>query len=90
MRVAGVKDVGTDVASELVTVTFDARKTYAPDLHDIILKSGYKPGPMADWRRSVLRHRVQRSPHRGCLDELAPCEVILSQDVFARLSDRHV
>ncbi len=48
MRVAGVKDVGTDVASELVTVTFDARKTDAPNLHDIILKSGYKPAPMAD------------------------------------------
>lgn len=48
VRVAGVKDVRTDVASELVTVTFDARKTHAPNLHDIILKSGYKPAPMAD------------------------------------------
>jgi hypothetical protein len=31
-----------------VIVTFDPRKTHAPDLHDAILKSGYKPGPVAD------------------------------------------
>ncbi len=47
LRVDGVKDVRADVAAELVTVTFDARKTHAPDLHDIILKSGYKPAPVA-------------------------------------------
>ncbi|MBA3881482.1 MAG: heavy-metal-associated domain-containing protein [Chthoniobacterales bacterium] len=47
MRVAGVKDVRADVAAELVTVTFDARKTHAPDLHDIVLKSGYKPALFA-------------------------------------------
>lgn len=47
MRVAGVKDVRADVAAELVTVTFDARKTHAPDLHDIILETGYKPAPLA-------------------------------------------
>jgi hypothetical protein len=26
-------------------VKFDARKVHAPDLHDAILKSGYKPAP---------------------------------------------
>jgi len=31
-----------------VIITFDARKTHAPDLHDAILKSGYKPSPFAD------------------------------------------
>ena len=35
-------------ATERVIVTFDARKTHAPDLHDAILKSGYKPAPVAD------------------------------------------
>jgi copper chaperone CopZ len=47
MRVSGVKDVKVDLGSERVIVTFDARKTHAPDLHDAILKSGYKPAPMA-------------------------------------------
>ncbi len=47
LRVDGVKDVRADVAAELVTVTFDARQIHAPDLHDIILKSGYKPAPLA-------------------------------------------
>ena len=47
MRITGVKDVRADVNAELVTVTFDARKTHAPDLHDVILESGYKPAPLA-------------------------------------------
>jgi len=29
-------------------VRFDARKVHPPDLHDAILKSGYKPAPVAD------------------------------------------
>jgi hypothetical protein len=33
---------------ERVIVTFDARKTHVPDLHDSILKSGYKPASVAD------------------------------------------
>ena len=37
-----------DPKKERVIVTFDARKTHAPDLHDAILKSGYKPAPVAD------------------------------------------
>jgi hypothetical protein len=37
-----------DLAHERVIVTFDARNTHAPDLHDAILKSGYKAGAKAD------------------------------------------
>jgi copper chaperone CopZ len=47
-RIPGVKDVKVDTARERVIVTFDARKTHAPDVHDAILKSGYKPAPVAD------------------------------------------
>ena len=43
MKIPGVKDVVADPKAEVVTVTFDARRTHAPDLHDAILKSGYKP-----------------------------------------------
>ena len=48
MRVPGVLDVVVDLPNERVIVKFDARKTHAPDLHDVILRSGYKPGAMAD------------------------------------------
>ena len=48
MRIPGVQDVNINTARERVIVTFDARKTHAPDLHDAILKSGYKPAPIAD------------------------------------------
>src|ERR687886_287919 len=48
MRINGVKEVRVDTDSERVIVTFDARKTHAPDLHDAILRSGYKPAPLAD------------------------------------------
>jgi copper chaperone CopZ len=44
----GVKDVKVDLEHERVIVTFDPRKIHAPDLHDAILKSGYKPAPVAD------------------------------------------
>ncbi len=40
--------VHVDTTRERVIVTFDARKTHAPDLHDAILKSGYSPAPVAD------------------------------------------
>ena len=43
LRIDGVKEVRVDTASERVIVTFDARKTHGPDLHDEILRSGYKP-----------------------------------------------
>ncbi len=47
-NVAGVEDVKVDLPHERVIVTFDPRRTHPPDLHDAILKSGYKPGPVAD------------------------------------------
>jgi copper chaperone CopZ len=48
LRIPGVQDVKVNTARERVIITFDARKTHAPDLHDAILKSGYKPAPIAD------------------------------------------
>lgn len=48
MRMPGVCDVHVDTKRERVIVTFDARKTHPPDLHDAILRSGYKPAPFAD------------------------------------------
>jgi copper chaperone CopZ len=48
MKVNGVRDVRVDLSRERVIATFDARKTHAPDLHDAILKSGYKPARQAD------------------------------------------
>ena len=47
-KIPGVLDVGVDLPNERVTVKFDARKIHAPDLHDAILKSGYKPSAVAD------------------------------------------
>jgi copper chaperone CopZ len=47
-KIAGVKDVKADLEHQRVIITFDARKTHPPDLHDAILNSGYKPGPTAD------------------------------------------
>jgi copper chaperone CopZ len=47
-NIPGVQDVHVDVQHERVIVTFDPRKTHPPDLHDAILKSGYKPAPIAD------------------------------------------
>jgi copper chaperone CopZ len=48
MRISGVRDVRVNTKRERVIVTFDARKTHPPDLHDAILRSGYKPGAFAD------------------------------------------
>ena len=47
-KIAGVNDVNVDLKRERVIVTFDPRKTHVPDLHDAILKSGYKPAAAAD------------------------------------------
>jgi copper chaperone CopZ len=47
-KINGVQKVDVDLPRERVIVTFDARKTHAPDLHDAILKSGYKPAPFAE------------------------------------------
>ncbi len=48
MKINGVRDVIVDLEDEKVIVKFDARKTHAPDLHDAILKSGYKPAAVVD------------------------------------------
>src|SRR6266851_4595928 len=50
-KINGVQDVAIDLPRERVIVKFDARKTHAPDLHDAILKSGYKPEPIPITRR---------------------------------------
>lgn len=44
MKVGGVRDVAPDLENDRIVVTFDARKTHAPDLHDAILESSHKPG----------------------------------------------
>ena len=46
--VNGVKDVRVDRARRLATVTFDTRKTHIPELHDVLLRHGYKPTPFAE------------------------------------------
>jgi copper chaperone CopZ len=48
MKINGVQDVIVDLPDERVIVKFDARKTHAPDLHDAILQSGYKPAAEAE------------------------------------------
>jgi copper chaperone CopZ len=48
MKIPGVKDVKVDLKRERVIVTFNARRTHVPDLHDAILNSGYKPASVAD------------------------------------------
>jgi len=48
MKITCVRAVTVDLARERVVVTFDARKTHAPDLHDAILQSGYKPATTAE------------------------------------------
>lgn len=45
MQIPGVSEVRVDTKRERVRVSFDARKTHAPDLHDAILRTGYKPSP---------------------------------------------
>ena len=46
--IPGVQSVKVDLQHERVIVTFDPRKTHGPDLHDAILKSGYKLASVAD------------------------------------------
>ncbi|MGH8102057.1 MAG: heavy-metal-associated domain-containing protein [Chthoniobacterales bacterium] len=48
MKIDGVAEVTVDLENERVVVTYDARKTHPPDLHDAILNSGYRPGREAD------------------------------------------
>src|SRR5438270_4947828 len=58
MKINGVQDVMVDLEDERVIVKFDARKTHAPDLHDAILKSGYKPAAEADYVVATARCAV--------------------------------
>lgn len=39
----GVKKVAVDRDEATATVTYDERQTNLPELHDVLLKSGYKP-----------------------------------------------
>ena len=41
--VNGVTEVHVDRQAALATVTFDSTKTHIPELHDVLLKSGYRP-----------------------------------------------
>ena len=41
--VDGVQEVHGTPANGMVTVTFDARKTHVPALHDVLLRGGYHP-----------------------------------------------
>src|SRR5262245_37473239 len=52
-KIAGVKDVKVDQKHERVVVTFDARKTHPPDLHDAILNGGYQTGSTAHRYRNA-------------------------------------
>jgi copper chaperone CopZ len=39
----GVREVKVDREAARASVTFDTRKTNIPELHDVLLKSGYHP-----------------------------------------------
>ena len=43
----GVKEVKVDRVGAIATVTFDNSVTNIPAMHDALLKSGYKPVPVA-------------------------------------------
>ncbi len=43
----GVTEVHGQTAAGVITVTFDARKTHVPALHDALLKGGYTPANTA-------------------------------------------
>ena len=45
--VDGVSEVHGVPASGIITVTFDARKTHVPALHDALLRGGYTPARTA-------------------------------------------
>ena len=44
----GVESAVADLDRAEVRVTFDARKTHVPALHDAILRTGYRPTAQAD------------------------------------------
>ena len=41
--VKGVTEVRVDLRAAVATVTFDTTKTHMPEMHDALLKSGYRP-----------------------------------------------
>jgi copper chaperone CopZ len=41
--VKGVTEVRVNRSKALATVTFDTTKTHIPEMHDALLKSGYRP-----------------------------------------------
>ncbi len=45
---AGVKEVRVDREGGVAHIVFDPRQTHVPDLHDILLESGYHPSRTAD------------------------------------------
>ncbi|MFL6584935.1 MAG: heavy-metal-associated domain-containing protein [Chthoniobacterales bacterium] len=48
MRVNGITDVKVDENVQAVFVTFDARKIQNAEVHEAILRTGYKPGAVAE------------------------------------------
>lgn len=44
----GVKEVQVDLSQRIARVKFDNRKTNVPALHDILLRHGYRPTPLAE------------------------------------------
>jgi copper chaperone CopZ len=44
--VNGVTEVRVDRQAALATVTFDTTKTHIPEMHEALLKSGYRPSPI--------------------------------------------
>ena len=42
-RKPGVKEFHIDRENAIATITFDARQTNMPELHELLLRSGYKP-----------------------------------------------
>src|SRR3954466_4226060 len=47
-KISGVEKVEIHPGRDRLMVTFDARRVHAPDLHDAILKTGYKPAARAE------------------------------------------
>lgn len=44
----GVRAISIDRESGIARITFDPKKTHIPELHDILLQSGYHPTRTAD------------------------------------------
>ncbi len=44
----GVRAVRVNRTTGIARITFDPRKTHVPDLHDMLLQSGYHPTRSAD------------------------------------------